>query len=132
VWSEAQKSAYVLGREVGFRPLADTKLQLTVEGMKQATTPLSYPGTPTAWEQECAQRGRVFEIVRAFVDADGDNHEPGEAWTIVGTGFNKFEDVMWIGVRTADGREWLIPLGWRDASQADVLERWAAYVRAKS
>ena len=97
--------------------------------MKQASSPLNCPGTGTSWEARHARRGQRFEVIQAFNDADGDLHDPGECWTLIGTGFNKFEDMMWLGVRMADETEWLLPLDWRNGSQADVLEHWERYVR---
>ena len=101
-----------------------------VKPVKQAKAPLSYPGPRTQWDANRMSRGQSFEVIKAFEDADGDLHQVGEAWTLVGTGFNKFEDEMWVGVRTADGTEWQMPLVWNEGCQADVLERWETYVRA--
>ncbi len=97
--------------------------------MKQATAPLIYPGSRTPWEAQHAKRGQLCEVVREFEDADGDLHEVGDRWTLLGTGFNKFEDLMWLGVRATDATEWLLPLDWTVDSQSDVLEHWSTYVR---
>ena len=74
-------------------------------------------------------QGGTYEVVMPFEDAHGDPHPAGERWSLLGTGFNKFEDMMWLGVRTTDGAEWLLPLDWNKGRQDDVLERWDHYVR---
>jgi hypothetical protein len=100
--------------------------------MKRAPQPLSYPGARGPWEQLHAKPGATFEVAQAFEDADGDLHRPGERWTLLGTSFDKAEDVLWLGVRGPGGGEWLMPLDWRKGRQSDVLERWESYVTVVS
>ncbi len=97
--------------------------------MKQASKPLIYQGAESEWEKRHALRGRIFHVIKDFKDADNNVHAAGETWTLVGTGFNRFEDMMWLGLRLSDGTKWLMPLDWRDGRQADVLEHWTNYVR---
>jgi len=61
--------------------------------------------------------------------ADGDEHPVGETWAVIMTGFNKFEDILYLHVRDPQGRHWLLPLDWHAGQQDDVLERWGVYVR---
>src|SRR5438270_9016773 len=97
--------------------------------MKPAQSPMQYPGEPGPWESRHVERGQLLEVIRAFVDADGDRHQEGDRWIFLASGFDKFEDVMWLGLRMADGSECLMPLDWHAGRQDDVLEDWNGYVR---
>ena len=97
--------------------------------MKPAPQPLKYSRWKSPWEERNGARGRTFTVTKSFEDLDGHLHAVGETWTLVGDGFNKFDDEMWFGLRTDDGAEWLMPLSWRDKPQADVIENWESYVR---
>lgn len=80
------------------------------------------------WEAGNVERGARYRVLRLFQDADGDRHPVGEEWVLVSTGFNKFDNELELRVRDGSGGEWIIPLGWDQDRQQEVLERWSNYV----
>jgi hypothetical protein len=99
--------------------------------MKRVNHPLAFSASGTPWERSHAVRGQSYHVVTDFQDADGDWHRVGEDWSFLGSGFDKVEDRMWLGLRKADASEWLLPLDWSKVPQGDVLDKWAHYVRPR-
>ena len=81
------------------------------------------------WEAGRVERGNRYRVIQPFFDAEQDEHSVGEEWTLISTGFNKFDNELELRVRTKDGTDWIIPLSWDGDRQFDVLEHWSAYVQ---
>lgn len=93
------------------------------------------PGTfkpivpPSAWEERRrVVRGQRYRVIRAFKDADGDEHPVGESWIFLMEMFNRFDDELNLCVRSASGDEWRISLLWKPEAQQDVIEDFFQYV----
>lgn len=80
------------------------------------------------WERGRLARGQTYRVVKAFHDADGQEHLVGEEWLFLGAMFNKFDDELAICIRLVGGEEWKIPLIWSEDEQGDTLENWQNYV----
>lgn len=74
--------------------------------------------------------GRRYQVVRAFVDYDGDRHEPGEAWTFLGAAFLPHDDGQSLFVSLDGSREWQIRLQWRPEAQGAVLDALGDFILA--
>ena len=81
----------------------------------------------TSWEQ-CLRRGTKYRVVKAFTDADGDKHEPGETWRFLASDFSIHDEEMMIAVALADGSEWRIRMAWMPERQGEIMESFAEYV----
>ena len=73
--------------------------------------------------------GKRYEVVRAFIDHDGDEHPPGETWTYLGHNFVPYEDGLCLFVSLDGEREWNLRMCWRAEDQGPVIDRFEAYVR---
>ncbi len=80
------------------------------------------------WEVGRVERGRRYRVIHAFQDTDGDKHPVGEEWTLVSTGFNKFDNELDLRIRDDVGSDWIISLGWDRDRQQEILEDWSTYV----
>jgi hypothetical protein len=80
------------------------------------------------WEAGRVERGKRYRVLRAFQDADGDEHPAGEVWTLVSTGFNKFDNELELRIKDENGSDWIVPLSWVRDRQREVLEQWSTYV----
>ena len=81
----------------------------------------------TSWEQ-CLRRGTKYRVVKAFTDADGGKHEPGETWTFLASDFLPYDDELTIAVVLPDGSEWRIRMIWMPEWQGAIIESFAEYV----
>lgn len=87
--------------------------------------PTDYPTTP--WEQ-CLTRGTTYRVVKAFRDADGDSHVPGETWTYLASAFSPYDDELLINVSGPGGSEWSIRMIWTPERHQSVIEAFTEYV----
>jgi hypothetical protein len=88
------------------------------------------PIPPTKWDWEKTRliRGKRYRVIKAFLDADGDRHEVGEAWTFVTSMFSRFDDELTICVRQESDDEWRIRMFWKPEAQQEVIEDFLNYV----
>ena len=73
--------------------------------------------------------GHRYEVVRSFVDYDGDRHDPGETWTFLGANFLPYEDGQSLFVSMDGTQEWHIRLQWRPETQAEILDALGDFIR---
>lgn len=80
------------------------------------------------WERTHLVRGERYRVIKPFVDADGNDHPPGEEWQFLSSMFSKFNDLLILCVRFQSG-DWKIPLEWTPDKQQHVIEGWQEYVQ---
>ena len=73
--------------------------------------------------------GKLYQVVRPFVDADGDRHVRGQQWTLVAVWFNKFDDEIILGVKADGPKEWSVPLMWGREHQEEIISNISSYIR---
>jgi hypothetical protein len=83
---------------------------------------------PSAWEASRMVRGKQYQVIKAFKDANGDEHLVGENWVFLMKMFNRFDDELNLCVLSASGEEWRIPLIWKREGEQEVIENVARYV----
>ena len=74
--------------------------------------------------------GKSYQVVRSFVDADGDRHVSGEQWTLIAVWFNKFDNEVTLGVKANGSKEWSVPLLWSPEHQEEIISNISSYVQA--
>jgi hypothetical protein len=72
--------------------------------------------------------GERYQVIREFVDFDGDSHPVGEAWTFLGQNFLPYDDGLSLFVSLDGEREWHIRMQWRLEAQAAVIDGLHDYV----
>jgi hypothetical protein len=72
--------------------------------------------------------GVRFEVVRNFMDYDGEAHLAGESWTFLGHSFLTHDDGLSLFVSLDGEREWHIRLQWRDDQQGPIIDALDAYI----
>ena len=73
--------------------------------------------------------GRRYQVVRAFVDYDGQTHPVGETWTYLRHNFVPYHDGLSLYVRGDDGAERQIRMSWRGEDQGPIIDALADYVQ---
>jgi hypothetical protein len=84
------------------------------------------------WEKRNLIRNQRYEVVKPFLDSDGDEHPVGEEWCFIGSMFSKFDDEITICVRVMSGEEWKFSLIWKQNKQTDVIEHWREYLKPRT
>ena len=74
--------------------------------------------------------GTSYQVVRSFVDADGDRHVCGQRWTLIAVWFNKFDNEVTLGVKAGGANEWAVPLLWSPEHQEEIISNISSYVQA--
>lgn len=74
--------------------------------------------------------GKSYQVVRSFVDADGDRHKCGQQWTLIAVWFNKFDNEVTFGVKAGGPKEWAVPLLWSPEHQQAIINNISSYVQA--
>jgi hypothetical protein len=85
------------------------------------------PPVARHWEKRAFVRGETYQVSKAFVDADGDEHPIGEQWTFISSMYSRFDSEMILCTRIPSGEEWMIPLIWEEEKQGEIIENWTAY-----
>jgi hypothetical protein len=86
------------------------------------------PPSQWDWERSHLVRGQRYRVVKAFVDAEGDQHPVGEDWVFLMGMFSRFDNELSLCVRLASGDEWRIPLVWKPEAQQEIIENFLQYV----
>lgn len=72
--------------------------------------------------------GGRYRVARRFTDYDGDGHEPGEAWTFLGSNFLPYDDGLSLFVSLDGAQEWHIRMCWRPEDQGPVIDALGDYL----
>lgn len=93
------------------------------------------PRAPQTWTAQTPARsygtlipGRRYEVLRPFVDYDGDTHAPGERWTFLGSNFLPYDDGLSLFVSLDGKQEWHIRLQDRPEEQAAIIATLAQHM----
>jgi len=95
-----------------------------------ASGSLLNPAPPSEgdWEAGRLARGQRYQVIKPFIDGDGDRHQPGEIWTFIASTFSQYDGELTIMVRLPSGEEFKIPLLESAHDQLDVIEGFANHV----
>lgn len=84
----------------------------------------------TGRAHQLLQAGRLYCVIKEFVDYDRHAHAVGEQWRFLGFSLLPSDDGMSFFVSFDEAQEWHIRLQWRAEEQAHVLDNLSEYVRA--
>ena len=72
--------------------------------------------------------GRVYVVLKEFVDFDGVLHRPGERWQFLGYAFLPYDDGLSLFVSLDNTHEWHIRMHCVPEGQASIIEAFEQYV----
>ena len=82
----------------------------------------------SSWVERGLFGGNAYRVIKAFKDADGDEHAIGEEWPYLGSMFDRNYNEVSFCIRLGNAEEWSIPLIWRRDQQGDIVDHWDKYL----